>query len=172
LSFLPTDRLALQVSAGRLREATTDFPFPSQPPVSRATASAMYHVPLGPTGLWATTLAVGATHAREVVSGGILDATSMGALLESSLTVADRHTVFGRAEIGRMPAHHLHAHEYSQSLQAGYVRHLPTTAGLVAGIGGSVALSLLPPELAPRYFGRVAPSFALFLNLRPARHEM
>jgi hypothetical protein len=77
-----------------------------------------------------------------------------------------------------MPAHHLHAHEYSQSLfplgkvQAGYVRHLPTTAGLVAGIGGSVALSLLPPELAPRYFGRVAPSFALFLNLRPARHEM
>jgi hypothetical protein len=74
-----------------------------------------------------------------------------------------------------MPAHHLHAHEHSQSLvapgkvQAGYVRHLPAMAGLVPGIGGSVALSLLPPELALRYFGRVAPSFAMFFSLRPAR---
>ncbi|MEZ5418100.1 MAG: hypothetical protein R2708_12245 [Vicinamibacterales bacterium] len=178
LSFLPTDQLALQVSVGRLREATTDFPLPSQPPVTRATASAMYHVPVGANGLWATTLAFGSTHARESVSGGILDATSVGALLESSLTAGDGHTVFGRAEMGRLPAHHLHAHEYSRSLfvlgkvQAGYVRHLPATGGLVPGIGGSVALSLLPPELAPRYFGRVAPSVAVFFSLRPARHAM
>ena len=178
LSFLPTDRLALQVSAGRLREATTDFPVSSQPPVARGTASAMYHVPLGLTGLWATTLAVGATHARETVSGGMLDATSVGALLESSLTVADRDTIFGRAEIGRIPAHHLHAHEYALSLvpllkaQLGYVRHFPTAWGLVPGLGGSVSLSVLPPELAPRYFGRVAPGFAVFFSLQAARHRM
>lgn len=178
LSFLPTERLALQVSVGRLRDATTDFPFPSQPPVTRATASAMYHVPFGATGLWATTVAVGATHAREAVSRGILDATSIGALLESSLTVADRHTVFGRAEAGRMPAHHLHAHEYSLSLfplgkvQMGYVRHLRVGRGLVPGIGGSFSLSVLSPELAPRYEGRVAPSVAVFFSIRPARHAM
>lgn len=178
LSFLPTDQLALQVSAGRLREATTDFPFRSQPPVTRATTSAMYHVPFGETGLWATTVAFGATHAREAVSGGILDATSVGALLESSLTVADRHTVFSRAEVGRMPAHHLHAHEYSLSLfplgkvQVGYVRHLRVAKGVVPGIGGSLALSVLSPELAPRYYGRVAPSAAVFFNIRPARHAM
>lgn len=178
VSFLPTERLALQVSAGRLREATTDFPISSQPSVTRATASAMYHVPLGSTGLWATTLAVGATHAREAVSGGILDATSVGALVESGLTLADRHTIFGRAEIGRMPAHHLHAHEYSLSLfplgkvQLGYVRHLPAAKGLVPGLGVSVSLSVLSPELAPRYFGRVAPSVAVFFNIRPARHAM
>lgn len=178
LSFLPTDRLALQVSAGRLREATTDFPFPSQPPVTRATASAMYHVPLGRTGLWATTLAVGTTHAREAVSGGILDATSAGALLESDLTVTERHTVFARAEIGRMPAHHLHAHEYSLSLlplgkvQLGYVRQLPHARGLVPGVGASASLSILPPELAPRYGGRVAPGVALFFSIRPSRHAM
>ena len=41
VSFLPTDRLALQVSAGRLREAMTDFPFASQDPVTRVTASAI-----------------------------------------------------------------------------------------------------------------------------------
>ncbi len=108
LSLVPTERLVLQISAARLREATTDFPVASQPPVTRATASAMYHVAVGANGLWATTLALGATHAREAVSGGILDATSVGALLESSLTVADRHAVFGRAEMGRLPAHHLH----------------------------------------------------------------
>ena len=138
----------------------------------------MYHVPCGATGLWATTVAFGATHAREAVSGGILDATSVGALLESSLTVADRHTVFSRAEVGRMPAHHLHAHEYSLSLfplgkvQVGYVRHLRVAKGVVPGIGGSLALSVLSPELAPRYYGRVAPSAAVFFNIRPARHAM
>jgi hypothetical protein len=40
LSFLPTERLALQISAAHLREATTDFPVASQPPVTRATAPA------------------------------------------------------------------------------------------------------------------------------------
>jgi hypothetical protein len=161
-----------------LREATTDFPFPSEPPVTRATASAMYHVPLGPTSLWATTVALGATHARETVPGAILDATSVGGLLESSLTVTERHTIFGRAEFGRMPAHHLHAHEYALSLfpigklQVGYVRHLRVARGLVPGIGGSLSLSVLSAELAPRYFGRVAPGFALFFSIRPARHAM
>ena len=178
LSFLATDRLALQVSAARLREAANDFPLPSQPPVTRGTASALYHLPLGATGLWATTIAVGVTHAREVVSGGILEATSVGGLLESSLTVADRHTIFGRGEFGRLPAHHLHAHEYARSLvplsklQMGYVRHLPSAKGLVPGLGAIVSLSVLPPELAPRYGGRVAPGVAVFFNLRPARHAM
>lgn len=178
LSFLPTERLALQISAARLREATTNFPVASQPPVTRATASAMYHVPMGANGLWATTLALGATHAREAVSGGILDATSVGALLESSLTVADRHTIFSRAEVGRMPAHDLHAHEYSRSLfplgkvQVGYVRHLRVAKGVVPGTGGSLSLSVLSPELAPRYYGRVAPGVAVFFNIRPGRHAM
>jgi hypothetical protein len=178
LSVLPTDRLAVQVSAARLREATTDFPFSSQSPVTRATASVQYHVPRGATGLWATTLAVGATHAREAVSGDILDATSAGALLESSLTIGDRYTLFGRAEIGRLPAHHLHAHEFARSLvelgklQMGYIRHVAVTKAVVPGIGGSVALSVLPPELAPRYGGRVAPSVTVFVRLQPARHPM
>jgi hypothetical protein len=178
LSFLPTERLALQVSAGRLREAATDFPFPSQPPVIRTTASAMYHVPFGQAHLWATTVAVGTTRAREAVPGGILEATSVGALLESSLLVADRHTVFGRAEVGRMPAHHLHAHEYALALvplgklQVGYVWHPRSGRGVVPGIGASVAVSVLSSELSPYYYGRVAPSVVVFLSVRPARHVM
>jgi hypothetical protein len=31
---------------------------------------------------------------------------------------------------------------------------------------------MLPPELAPRYFGRVAPGFTVFFAILPAPHEM
>ena len=159
LSFLPTDRLAFQVSVARLRDAGTDFPFPGQAPVMRATASAVYHSPLGPNGIWATTLAYGANHARERVSGGILDATSHGALLESSLTIAGRHTMFGRGEVGGAPAHHLHAHEYSTlvfavgKVQIGYVRQLQAIKGLVPGIGATAAISLLSPRAGATLLG-------------------
>ena len=77
-----------------------------------------------------------------------------------------------------MPAHHLHAHEYSTSVftiskvQIGYVRHFGTTIGLQPGIGGTLAISVVPPELAPRYSGRTAPSFGVFFSLQAARHEM
>ena len=178
LSFLPTDRLALQVSAARLREAWTDFPFPAQDPATRLTASAVYHRPLGAAGIWATTGAFGTNHAREKVPSGLLDATTAAGLLESSVTFSDRHTLFGRGEIGGMPAHHLHAHEYSASVfaigkaQLGYVRHLRAVRGVQPGIGGMFAVSFLPVALAPRYSGRTAPSFGVFFSLQAARHEM
>ena len=57
-------------------------------------------------------------------------------------------------------------------LQVGYVRHRRVTKGVVPGIGGTLLLSVLAPDLAPRYAGRVAPEFAVFLNLRPSRHAM
>ncbi len=178
VSYLPGDRLALQVSAARLRDATTEFPSRAPDPVTRVTASAVYHVPLGPTGIWATTLAYGVNHARDIVSGAVFETTTSAALLETSVTMSERHTWFGRAEVAAMPAHHLHAHEYARSVltvgkvQVGYVRHRRATNGLVPGIGGTVSLSVLAPELAPRYDGRVAPGFAVFLSLRPSRHAM
>jgi hypothetical protein len=178
ISFLPTERLALQVSGAHLRDAWTDFPFPNQDPATRVTGSAIYHVPMGTTGIWATTLAFGTNHAREIVAAGVLDATTAAALLESSLTLADRHTFFGRAEVGGMPAHHLHAHEFSDSvfaigkLQGGYLRSFGAWRGVMPGIGGTAAISLIPPALAPRYSGRVAPSFGIYVSLRAARHQM
>ena len=178
LSFLLTDRLGLQVSAARMHDATANFPFPFQDPITRVTASALYHVPLGSRGIWATTLAYGSNTTREIVSGGVLNATTAGGLLETSVTFSDRHTLFGRGELGGMPAHDLHAHEYSTSVflvgkvQAGYVRNLRATKGLVPGVGGSFSVSLLPPELAPRYGGRAAPGFAVFFHLQGARHQM
>ena len=178
LSFLLTDRWALQISGARLRDVATDFPFPAQDHATRFTASAMYNVPLGADGIWATTMAYGANHARERVAIGILDATSQAALLESSVTIAGRHTVFGRAELGDMPAHHLHAHEYSTSLfvigkvQAGYVQHLRKAKGLVLGIGATAAISFVSTQLAPRYSGRTAPTYSIFVSLQAAKHQM
>jgi hypothetical protein len=178
LSFLPTNRVALQVSAARMSEALTEFPRPSQRPSTRVTASAMYHRPLGDTGLWATTVAFGSNQSREIAFGDPLDVTSSAVLFESSVTLAERHAIFTRAEIGRIPAHHLHAAEYSASvftagkLQIGYTRQFGAMKGLVPGIGATVAASLLPPELAPRYSGRVAPSLGIFFSLHAARHQM
>ncbi|HEY0873570.1 MAG TPA: hypothetical protein VGD94_08865 [Vicinamibacterales bacterium] len=178
LSFLPTDRLALQISAARLRDAYTDFPFPNQDHATRVTASAMYHLPLGEKSFWATTLAYGANRAREIVPGDVLDATTSAALLESSATFSDRHTVFARGEIAGTPAHHLHALEYSTSVfavgkvQIGYVRHFETRGGLVPGIGATASLSVVSPELASRYSGRVAPGFGVFFSLQAGRHQM
>ena len=99
-------------------------------------------------------------------------------MLESSVTLSGRHTVFARGEIAGMPAHHLHLFEYSTSVfavgkvQVGYVRHLRTTKGVVPGIGGSVAVSLLPTRIQPRYSARPASSFGVFFSLQAARHQM
>lgn len=178
VSFLPTERWAVQVSGARLRLATSDFPFRDQPANTRATVSATYHRPVAATGIWATTAAYGTDHARERVAIGLFDNTSGAGLLESSATFADRHTIFARGEVGGVPAHHLHAHEYSLlvvpvgKLEAGYVRHFQPPKGLVPGIGAAAALSFVSRELAPRYSGRISPTFTLFLALQGARHQM
>ena len=131
-----------------------------------------------PNGIWATTLAYGQNHATENTPLGILDATAAAGLIESSITVSDRHTMFSRSEIVEMPAHHLHAHEYGTAVfavgkvQLGYVRHLPARKGVRPGIGGAMLISLVPPQLAPRYSGSIVPGFTVFLNFQPARHRM
>ena len=178
VSFLPTERLALQVSAGRLHEARTELLEPLPQLVTRATASAIYHRPLGPTGIWATTVAVGLNLASETVAGALVNQDTLAFMAESTMTVSARHTLFGRAEVFGMPAHHLHAAELGAAvfgmgkLQVGYLWHFPSLKGLVPGIGATAAVSLLPTAFAPRYGGRTAPSFGFFVNVRPARHAM
>jgi hypothetical protein len=177
LSFLPTDRLAFQVSAARLHEATSVFFGQPQNTLARATASASYHRPIR-TGIWATTIAYGFNDGREIIAGTPFDIATAGAFLESSVTFAERHTVFGRVESVGMPAHHLHAHEYRASVfstgkvQIGYVRHLRSTLGIVPGVGATAALSIVPRQLAPHYSGRMAPTVGIFFTVRAARHQM
>jgi hypothetical protein len=175
LVFMPNERWVFQVSSGYLNEAEAEFP--PQPPsdVRRSTASATYHRPAGDGSVWATTMAYGVLAGREIVPGDSFYAVTHAALVESLLTIGETHAWFGRLEFVGKPAHDLHAHEFPKDVftvgkfQAGYVRYFSNWHGVI-GLGGTISLSLLPPELAPRYQGRVAPGFGVFLHVRPPRH--
>jgi hypothetical protein len=178
MSFSPTNRLAVQVSAAHLHEAEEEVASQPRTSVNRLTASVTYHRPFGASGIWATTLAYGLNSESALVPGAVLEELTHGALLESSVTASERHTWFGRVETVGKPAHDLHVHEYITQVfpigkvQGGYVRQFKPWRGMVPGIGGTISGSIVPPLLAPRYGGRVAPGFGLFLTVRPSRHGM
>jgi hypothetical protein len=177
VTFMPAARLALQISAAHLDDAEADAPSVPRSDVQRVTASATYHR-LTDANVWASTLAYGLNVGREVIPGNVVDLATHALLLESSVTLRDRHTWFGRAEIVGKAGHDLHVHEAPATvftvgkLQAGYMRQFTTWNGIALGIGGSAALSIVPAALKDRYAGRVAPGFGVFLSLRPARHAM
>jgi hypothetical protein len=166
--FLPTANLAMQISAGRLTEAEATEHSGARSDVTRVTASATYHAAVGARGFWASTVAWG--HNREPGVG------TNGLLVESTLTLADRDTWFGRLEIVGKTAHDLNVPELDaaddvfavQKLQGGYTRYFPAWKGFKAGIGASVSAGFVPGSLEPVYGGRVNTSFGMFLTVRPA----
>ena len=178
VTFLPNERLAFQISAGHLTDSHPEFAPRPPSDVDRTTASATYHRPLGAAGMWATTLGWGMNSGLVVIPTGAFNKTTHALLLESSATIHDRDTWFGRAELVQKPAEDLHAHEYGAEIfsvakvQGGYARQFKPWRGLTPGVGGSVSLSLVPPELASRYGGRVAPGLAVFATIRAPRHGM
>jgi hypothetical protein len=178
LWLLPTADLALQVSAGRLNGAEEGLPGQPRTDVTRATASLTYHRRQAAANRdWAATAAYGMNAESSPVPGGRVEERTHAVLVEGTVTIADRHAVFGRLEVAGKPAHDLHVHELITSiftvgkLQGGYTRDLPAWRGVVAGLGGTAAATFLPAALAPRYGGRVAPGFGVFLTVRPARHQ-
>ena len=178
LSLLPTERVAVQISAAHLEEGEATLIPGQRTDVDRFTASVSYHRGVGARGLWASMVAYGLNSERELIPGGIFDATTHALLLESSYATDGGHNWFGRAELVGKPAHDLHAHEYGAAvfavgkIQVGYEWTLPHWKGLALAPGGSLSLSLLPPELRPRYSGSVAPGVGMFLRIRPAGHVM
>ena len=176
-TFAPTPRLALQVSGGKLQEAEEGVGSHGRADVTRATASATFHRSQGDRS-WATTLAWGVNSEREEEPTGAFDVTTHAVMLETSLIANTRDTWFGRAEVAGKPAHDLHAHEYPGAVftvgkvQAGYLRTFRAWKSMVPGIGGSLTLNFVPKALEVQYDGRVRTGFAVFFNLRPARHAM
>jgi hypothetical protein len=113
-----------------------------------------------------------------VIPTGGFDTTTHALLVESSATFHDRDTWFGRAELVQKPAEDLHAHEYGDEIfgvakiQGGYARQFKPWQGVTTAVGGSMSFSIVPPELASRYGGRVAPGVAVFATVRSPRHGM
>jgi hypothetical protein len=177
-TFLPTRGLALQISAGQLREAEAEFPPEPRRDLSRLTASATYHRAIFSEGLWATTFAYGLNAGVEVIPGDEVDLVTHAFLVESNLTLRERDTWFGRFEVVGKPGHDLHVHEAPATvftvakLQAGYARYFRPWKSIVPGIGGTASLSIVPPALSAHYSGRVSPSFGVFFTIRPAPHSM
>jgi hypothetical protein len=168
LTILPTASLAVQVSGGHLEDAEPGHGDEAAVDVRRLTASLTYHR-MNPTSIWASTVAWG----RNTEQG---ECTSF-LLAETSLLTGDRHSWFGRVEVGRKPAHDLGVHDVESPLeigkaQGGYVRYAALGRSLRLGLGGSVAASFVPPEIESEYGGRARLGAAVFLTLRPAATGM
>jgi hypothetical protein len=176
ITWSPSARLALQVSAAHLHDA--EFQFPPQPRTSndRLTASLSYERPLDRGGSWASTVAYGLNGGHILASDGTdTFRLSNAALAETSLTLGGSHNLFGRLEVVGKPAHDLHVHDVPTrvlpvtKLQGGYVRLFPVWRA-TTGIGASASVSVVPEELRARYYGRVASGLSVFVIVRPPRH--
>jgi len=164
LQLAPTDRIALQVSAGHLVEAEAGEGALPRRDVDRVTASAMYQGSLGgrPASWmlgWGTNQETGTrTHA---------------VLAEASVALTGVDTVFGRAEIAGKRGHDLDIPEAEDAIftvgkiQTGYLRLLAPRRGVQAGLGASLSVSLVPEALKPHYGGTAALGLGVFATLRP-----
>ena len=176
LTIMPSSRVAIQFSAANLNDAEEEFPPQPRSDVQRATASATYHRIAGER-LLAATLAYGVNATSEVIPGAIVDLVTHAVLFEGNFSTHDRHAWFGRIEVVGKPGHDLHVHEAPadvfvvSKLQGGYERSFKSWRGVAPGIGGSASISIVPEPLASRYSGRVAPSFGVFVSVRPTRHS-
>jgi hypothetical protein len=174
VSMAPSARWSWQVSAGHLHESEAGLGSQPRQDVNRATASAMYTRPMADGAAWANTFAYGVNHETSAVPEGTIAQATHAVLVESALRSASgRHNWFGRIEVVGKPAHDLHVHEYIAEIftvaktQVGYLHQFRRVKGWAPGIGGHLNLSIVPPLLAPRYGGRVAPGFGVFFNLQP-----
>ncbi len=169
VTFVPGPNVALQVSAGHLEEAEAAHGAEPSHDVDRVTASVLLQGTAGGAGWWAATIAWARNHE---VGGG-----TQALLGEVSVTLRERHALFGRAELNGKEAHDLSLHGPRQvfgvgKLQSGYTRYLRPVAGFQPGIGASVSASLVPEPLRTVFGSRVNGGFGVFLTLRPARHQM
>lgn len=166
LWFLPTSTLAFQFSMGQLTEAEEGDHGDSPIDVVRTTASMSYHHPLQDNSLWATTIAWG----NNLESGR----RSNALLLETTLTLRDRDTWYGRFEVVGKTAHDLAVADSDEEfavakIQAGYTRYLRDVGPFQPGVGGGVSLGIVPEALKDDYGKRANVGAAFYLTLRPAR---
>ena len=131
LTFMPTSRLAVQISAAHLRDAEAEFPPEPRKDVDPGDGIGDISPSRG-----ARHLGDDARLGRECQSRGDPGRQSVylvthAVLLESSFSPDERHTWFGRAEVVGKPGHDLHVHEAPATvftvgkLQGGYVWSLP-----------------------------------------------
>ncbi|HUF90366.1 MAG TPA: hypothetical protein VMR66_10370 [Gemmatimonadota bacterium] len=167
--LLPSDRWAMQVSAGRLHEAEVHEVGGPPIDVTRVTASLTYHRPLA-GGIWASTIAWGRNREEGEATHAFL--------AETNLNRAERTLLYGRIEVVEKSGEDLvlpegleHESYTVGKLGVGGVRQLASLAGLAPGIGVGVTLSRVPEDLEDVYGDRTLLGGQLFLRLRPSPAE-
>src|SRR6185436_979669 len=177
ISFMPTPRIVMQVSAGHLEGAEAEFPPQPRSDVNRATASLTYQGSGGGRATWSTTIAYGVNGGYEIIPGEQVFLVTHAALAETAVTIDGRNTWFGRLEVAGKPGHDLHVHEAPASIfpvgkvEAGFVRQFGGRWGILPGLGGVGTANLVGPALAPRYSGNVAWGIGAFVVLRPGQRR-
>jgi len=169
LWFLPTNRWALQVSGGHLKEAEAGHDGGPRIDVDRVTASATYHRILRQGSIWASTVGWGVNHEP----GN--DATH-AFLAETNVTLDERNAWFGRFELSSKSGHDLAIESPDvftvAKLQGGYTRYFGAWKSLKPGIGGELSAGFVPESLKSLYGSRVNAGFGVFVTLRPAERGM
>ncbi len=161
LSVNPTDDLSLQISRGRLKSPEQLHPEEDE---TRTTASATWNKPLG-DGNWATTLA---WSAKDIEPG----ATTHALLLESSVTLNGRDTVFARAErvneteLFEVPSPLAGDRSHVGKLSLGYARTLPVARHVKLDLGGLASAYAYPDRLDAAYGKAGVKSFMVFARLK------
>src|SRR5262245_51140561 len=147
LWFLPTQNVALQISAGHLKEAEAGERGEPRRDVNKVTASVTFHRVAG-SRVAASTFAWG--------RNSELDLATNALLLETNITFNDRDTWFGRLKVTQKTAHDLDVPETQDTftvakLQGGYTRYVTAGSGFKAGIGGALSAGIVPKALEPAY---------------------
>jgi hypothetical protein len=162
--FLPTNRWALQISAGHLSEAEAGHDGGPRIDVDRVTASATYHRHLRGGSIWASTIGWGRNHEHESQATDAF-------LAETNLTLDERDAWFGRLEVSRKTGHDLAIESDDllgvAKLQGGYTRYFGAWNGFTSGVGASLSAAIVPPSLESFYGRRVNFGFGVFVTVRP-----
>ena len=153
VAWNPTPTLSLQ---GSWAHQVSPEQLTPDEDLDRWSASAIYTLPVGTNGFWATTAAWGR---RIVIAGSVREAPLDAFVLESTIHPDTRWTVFGRAE--RVANDELLAVPGSQQgpaftvakVSLGAVRDFRVAAHLLFGVGGVVSRSLTPGGLDVAYGG-------------------
>jgi len=174
LWWLPTERWALQVSLAHLNEAEEHEPGEPRIDVARATASATYHVPVGPDGYVASTFVWGRNN-----EDGAPDPTN-AFLLESTVNLHDKNVLFGRGEVVGKTGEELDLGNPALEdevftvgkLSLGYMRRFGPFGSLLPSLGASVSVNFVGDDLEPFYGENIPVGFAIFANVKPRQMKM
>jgi hypothetical protein len=140
--------------------------------LNRISASVLYDRPFGTSGAWGSAFIYGANkHAGD-------SQLSNSFLAESNLTLDQRNSIFGRAELVQktpedLPTSAALPNPSSSSrynvgeMTLGYVRELSSVYGGSLGLGAAGTINIIPSTLKDTYGTRAPLGAVVFLRLRP-----